>query len=71
MRLDAVADGDDDVEVEIFDITTDGLATFGLNCCKFCNSSLGMQFALLVDVLDMPGNNRFIPLEQGAHLTER
>ena len=63
MRFDAVTDRDDDVEVEIFDITTDGLATFGLNCCKFCNSSLGSvrpprMFLICTEITDLSRWNR-------------
>ena len=38
MRLYAVADGDDDVQVIELDLPADLATTFTLNCCKFCNS---------------------------------
>jgi len=46
------------------DLPRDLLSALGLNCCRFCNSCLGAQFPLLEHILDVPGNDRLVPLEQ-------
>ena len=42
----------------------------GLNCCKFCDSCRRIEFALLEDVLNVFGNNRFIALEEAGKLIQ-
>jgi hypothetical protein len=71
MGLDEVADGDDDVEVLVLDLPRDLAAALALNRCRFCNGCLEAQLALLEDVLDMPGDDRLVPLEELCHLSER
>jgi len=44
---------------------------FALNRCRFCNGSLGAQLALREDVLDVPGDDGLVALEQLGHLPER
>ena len=69
MRLHPVADRDDDIQVEKLDVTGDLAATFGLNCCKSCNSCLRRQFTRCEDMVDMLGNGGLIALEQLCHLS--
>jgi hypothetical protein len=67
MGLNPVTDGDDDIEVIALDLV--GL-TVGGSCCIICNNWFPAQFALIEDVADVPGDYRFIPLEQLRHLIE-
>ncbi|GMV68158.1 MAG: hypothetical protein AMXMBFR76_05970 [Pseudomonadota bacterium] len=41
-----VADGNDDVEVVVFNLAGDGASTLGLNLCKFCTGCLRLQLPL-------------------------
>jgi hypothetical protein len=45
-RFHPVAHGDDDIEVVELDVPRDLPFPLGLNCCRFCNSSLPSQFPL-------------------------
>src|SRR5690606_32924966 len=60
VRPHAVADGDDDVEVEVVDLSRDLPVSLPLNRCKFCNGCLAGEFALLEDVLNVARNDRFV-----------
>ena len=67
--LHAVADGDDDVEVVVLD-----LGSVFPSAAVVANSATTAsrpQLALLEDVLDVPGDDRLVALEQLGHLPER
>jgi len=70
MRVDAIAHGDDDIEVEVLDLASNLPPTFILNCCIFCNSCLRPKFPLLEGVPDVPGDDGLIALEKVCHLLE-
>ena len=51
--LDAVADGDDGVEVVILHLAVDGSVALGLNCQEFLDSCLPRQLVASEDVFQM------------------
>ena len=67
MGLDAVADGDDDVEVVMVDRPPNLTVSLGLNCQVLLDGCLGTQFALLENILNVQADILFGRLEQFRH----
>ena len=66
--LDAITNGNDDVKVEVLDLSQDGASHLASNCCKFCKGCLPLQLSLAVDVADVPTDNQEITVEECGHL---
>jgi hypothetical protein len=65
--VDAIADGDDRIEIEEIDVAGDLTLALGLNYSEFPNSCLALDFAGFIGVLQVfiDGGNRH--LEQSRH----
>ena len=66
--LDAIPDGNDDVEIEVLDLACDPTPTFRSNLCKICIGCSAFQFSLLEYVEHVPVHHRAIPLKELGHL---
>jgi len=66
--LDAVADGDDDIEVVMVYVPGDGPVPLGLNLCKFCTCCPRFQLPLPKRIPDVLGDDRSLTPKQLAHL---
>ncbi len=66
--LDAIPDGNDDVEIEVLDLACDPTPTFRSNLCRFCTGCSAFQFSLLKYVEHVPIHHRAIPLKEIGHL---
>jgi hypothetical protein len=69
--VDAVADGEDRVEVEELDFAEHFPAGFELNCCIFCNSCRSLQLVAGKHVVEMPGDHGLVAVEERRDLVER
>src|SRR3989304_8188304 len=66
----AVADRYDGVKIVVLHRTANRAGAFPLNCCIFCNSSFSRKFLRIVNILQVPGNNRFIAVKEIRHLVQ-
>ena len=62
LRLDPVADGDDDVEA------VENYRLVGKSKMHFLHIAFFVQLSLVEDIAQMSRDNRLIPIEQGYHL---
>ena len=70
LRFDAIADGYDNIQIVIGNLSADLPFALCLNCCKICNSCLFGQFSLGEHIPNMTGNRRLVPPEQFCHLLQ-
>lgn len=66
--LDAIADGNDEVQVVVLDLARNGSTPLGSNLCKFCTGCYGIQFPLPEGATDVLGDDRPLAPEQLGHL---
>ncbi len=68
--VDAIADGDDGIEVEELDKPGHRPLALYLNCCIICNRCRSFQLPFPENVTEMSGDHGFVPIEQRGHLVE-
>lgn|GEM_PF-5246381 len=66
-RVDAIANGNDGVEIVVLDFPGHLPRTFGLNCSEFPKSCLLADFTLLEDVLQVFVDGRNSDLKEPGH----
>lgn len=71
LRIDAVAERDDDIQIEVFQVADDVASALAANCSNFSNSWTGVQFAAAEDVPQVVGNTGLHDPEQYAQLRVR
>jgi len=69
--VDAVADQDNGIEVEVLDRSRDLPAALDLKCCIFCNSCLPQQFPGLEHIPQVSGYYGLVSIKQLDHLIQR
>ncbi len=71
LGINAVADGDDDIEIVVFNLPSNGSVALGLNLCKFCTSCRLIQLTFLEHIVQMLGHHRTLAAKQRRHLLLR
>lgn len=71
LRLDAIANGDNDIQIVVLNAACNRSGTLDLNLCKFCTSCRNVQLPLLKHIAQMLGHHRALATKQCRHLLLR